>query len=47
VDSDLKPLAISKLIRVYEAQGNTAEAVAEAEKYRQQLKTEFPNWKAP
>ncbi len=40
-DADLKPLAISKFILVLEQQGKTAEA----EKFRQQLKTEFPNWK--
>ena len=42
-DKDLKPLAISKLIRTYEQQGK----LAEAEKSRQQLKTEFPDWKEP
>ena len=40
-DADLKPLAISKYIRVLEQQGKSAEA----EKYRQQLKSEFPDWK--
>jgi tetratricopeptide (TPR) repeat protein len=40
-DADLKPLAISKYIRVLEEQGKAAEA----EKYRLQLKTEFSNWK--
>ncbi len=42
-DKDLKPLAISKYIRVLEEQADAAEA----EKYRQELKSEFPNWKAP
>jgi tetratricopeptide (TPR) repeat protein len=42
-DADLKPLAIWKYIRVLEEQGKAAEA----EKYRQQLKTEHPSWKAP
>ena len=41
-DADLKPQAISKYIRVLEAQGKPAEA----EKYKQQLITEFPNWKS-
>jgi tetratricopeptide (TPR) repeat protein len=40
-DADLKPLAISKYIRVLEEQGKAAEA----EKFRSQLKTEFPDWK--
>ncbi|MEP2777156.1 MAG: tetratricopeptide repeat protein [Luteolibacter sp.] len=42
-DEDLKPLALHKLIKVLEAQGNAAEAA----KYRTQLANEFPNWKAP
>src|SRR6478672_4627562 len=42
VDKDLKPLALWKLIQVYEQQANPSEA----EKYKQQLKTEFPDWKA-
>jgi Tfp pilus assembly protein PilF len=42
-DKDLKPLALSKYIRVLEQQGNQSEA----EKYRQQLKSEFPDWKNP
>ncbi|NQW99876.1 tetratricopeptide repeat protein [bacterium] len=42
-DADLKPLAISKYIRVLEEQGQAAEA----EKYRRQLTTEFANWKPP
>ena len=41
-DADLKPQAISNYIRVLEAQGKPAEA----EKYKDQLKTEFPNWKS-
>ncbi len=40
-DADLKPLAISKYIRVLEEQGKATEA----EKFRSQLKTEFPDWK--
>lgn len=40
-DKDLKPLALSKLIEALEKQGDKAEA----EKYRQQLKSEFPDWK--
>ena len=42
-DKDLKPLALWKLIQALEKQGDKAEA----EKYRQQLKSEFPDWKAP
>ncbi len=42
-DKDLKPLALWKLIQVYEQQANASDA----EKYKQQLKTEFPDWKAP
>jgi len=42
-DKDLKPLAMWKLIAALDQQGDKAEA----EKYRQQLKTEFPDWKAP
>lgn len=40
-DKDLKPIALSKLAASFDAQSNTAEA----EKYRQQLKSEFPEWK--
>lgn len=40
-DADLKPQAISKYILVLEAQGK----MAETEKYKDQLNTEFPNWK--
>lgn len=40
---DLKPLAIWKYIKVLEEQGDSAEA----EKYRQQLASEFPDWKQP
>jgi tetratricopeptide (TPR) repeat protein len=40
-DKDLKPLAIRKLIEALEKQGDKTEA----EKYRQQLKSEFPDWK--
>lgn len=42
-DKDLKPLAIWKYISVLEAQGKSGEA----DKFRQQLKTEFPDWKEP
>jgi tetratricopeptide (TPR) repeat protein len=42
-DKELKPLAIWKLIKALEEQGDKAEA----EKCRQQLKSEFPEWKAP
>ncbi len=43
VDKDLKPLALWKLSQTLDLQGSTAEA----EKQRQQLKSEFPDWKAP
>jgi len=42
-DAELKPLALDKLIIALEAQGDTAEAT----KFHEQLKREFPNWKAP
>ncbi len=42
-DKDLKPLAIWKYLLVLEKQGNAGEA----EKYRQQLTTDFPDWKPP
>ena len=42
-DKDLKPLALWKLIDALEQQGDKTEA----DKYRQQLKSEFPEWKAP
>ncbi|MGC4016024.1 MAG: tetratricopeptide repeat protein [Luteolibacter sp.] len=42
-DRDLKPLAIWKLAKALEKKGDTAEA----EKYREKLKKEFPNWEAP
>ncbi|HEX5790241.1 MAG TPA: tetratricopeptide repeat protein [Luteolibacter sp.] len=42
-DKDLKPLALSKLASAQESMGEQAEAA----KYRQQLKAEFPDWKAP
>jgi len=42
-DTAFKPLAIHKYIRVLETQNKNAEA----EKYRAQLKTEFPAWEAP
>lgn len=40
-DKELKPLALWKLINALEARNDQAEA----EKYRQQLKTDFPDWK--
>lgn len=43
VDKDLKPLALWKLSQTLEFQQNTNEAA----KYAQQLKAEFPDWKAP
>ncbi|MES2981159.1 MAG: tetratricopeptide repeat protein [Verrucomicrobiota bacterium] len=42
-DADLKPLAIHKYILLLEKQNKEDEA----EKYKTQLKTEFPDWKAP
>ena len=42
-DVDLKPLAIHKYILLLERQGK----MEEAGKYKIQLKSEFPNWKAP
>ncbi|BCU79247.1 tetratricopeptide repeat protein [Luteolibacter sp. LG18] len=42
-DRDLKPLALWKLAKALEKKGDTADA----EKYREQLKKEFPNWEAP
>jgi len=42
-DAELKPLALDQLIKALEAQGDTAEAT----KFREQLKREFPEWKAP
>jgi tetratricopeptide (TPR) repeat protein len=42
-DKDLKPLAIWKYIRVLEKQGQ----VEEVTKYRQQLRSDFPEWKEP
>jgi len=42
-DKQLKPLALHKLIAAQVAIGNPQEA----DKYRQQLQTEFPEWKAP
>ncbi len=41
-DKDLKPLALSKLVTALETQGDKTEA----ERYRQQLKSGFPDWKA-
>ena len=43
VDKDLKPLALWKLIKAYQQQGNSAEAA----RYQGQLETEFPDWKNP
>ena len=40
-DKNLKPLALSKLVAALEAQGDKPQA----EKYRRQLKAEFPDWK--
>jgi tetratricopeptide (TPR) repeat protein len=40
-DKDLKPRALQKLIEALEKQGDKAEA----EKYRKQLESEFPDWK--
>jgi TolA-binding protein len=40
-DKNLKPLALSKLVTALEAQGDKPQA----EKYRRQLKAEFPDWK--
>jgi tetratricopeptide (TPR) repeat protein len=42
-DKELKPLALFKLIKAFEQQTDTLAA----EKYRLQLKSEFPNWKTP
>jgi len=42
-DPELKPLALNRLIQLRERAG----AKDEAEKLRQQLQKEFPNWKAP
>ncbi len=42
-DVDFKPLAINQYILLLEKQGK----IEEAEKYKTQLKTNFPNWKAP
>jgi tetratricopeptide (TPR) repeat protein len=41
-DKDLKPRALHKLIEALEKQGDQAEA----DKYRAQLKSEFPDWTA-
>jgi tetratricopeptide (TPR) repeat protein len=42
-DKDLKPLALHKLIQVLDKQRDKAAA----DKYRQQLQSDFPDWKAP
>ncbi len=42
-DQELRPLALWKLVQALEQQADKAEA----EKYRQQLKSEFPAWNPP
>ncbi|MDX1679236.1 MAG: tetratricopeptide repeat protein [Akkermansiaceae bacterium] len=42
-DKELKPLALHKLVAAQEAAGEKKEA----DKYREMLQTEFPDWKAP
>jgi len=42
-DEELKPLALNKMAAVLESQKKAAEAA----KYKTQLATDFPNWKAP
>lgn len=42
-DKELKPLVLWKLVQVFEQLADNAEA----EKYRQQLATQFPSWKPP
>ncbi len=42
-DGELKPLALNKMAAVLESQNKDAEAA----KYKTQLATDFPNWKAP
>jgi tetratricopeptide (TPR) repeat protein len=42
-DKELKPVALWKLVQALEKQADQPEA----DKYRQQLQTEFPDWKAP
>lgn len=42
-DMELKPLALYKLVAAQEAAGQTEDAA----KYRTQLQTAFPDWKAP
>jgi tetratricopeptide (TPR) repeat protein len=42
-DKILKPLALSKLVQALEQQGDKSLAA----QYSEQLKTEFPDWKAP
>lgn len=42
-DKEMKPIALWKLVQALEKQADQAEA----DKYREQLHTEFPDWKAP
>ena len=42
-DEELKPLALHKMANVLESQEKSTEAA----KYKNQLATDFPNWKAP
>ncbi len=42
-DKELKPLALWKLVKAFEKQGDAAKAAL----YSKQLKDEFPNWIAP
>ena len=42
-DENLKPLALHKLVKVLKSQSKDTEAA----KYKTQLASEFPNWKAP
>ncbi len=42
-DAEIKPEALWKLVKAFESAGNSPEA----EKYRQQLKAEFPDWTPP
>ena len=42
-DKEFKPLALWKAAKAFDELGDTAEA----EKYRRQLKREFPDWEAP
>ena len=42
-DRELKPLALWKLIQALESSGDKSEAG----KYRRELESAFPDWKAP